>query len=76
VAFSKSRNSEDINIVDLASSSQTNLTKTPRFDESYPDFSPNGAQICFFRRVLGKSVPGIYVMGADGSDPTYSLSMT
>jgi Tol biopolymer transport system component len=35
-----------------------------------PDFSPNGSQICFFRYGLGKSVPGIYVMDADGSDPT------
>jgi TolB protein len=70
VAFSESRISEDIYIMDLASSSQTNLTKTPRFDESYPVFSPNGSQICFFRYLLGKSVPGIYVMDADGSDPT------
>jgi TolB protein len=73
LAFNKSRISEDIYVVDLASSSQTNLTKTPRFDELYPVFSPNGSQICFFRYGAGgtgKSVMGIYVMDADGSDPT------
>jgi Tol biopolymer transport system component len=70
VAFHQYANSEDIYVVDLASSSQTNLTKTPGFDENYPDFSPNGSQICYFRYVRGKSVPGIYVMDADGSDPT------
>jgi TolB protein len=73
LAFNKSRISEDIYVVDLASSSQTNLTKTPRFDELHPVFSPNGSQICFFRYDAddsGKSVMGIYVMDADGSDPT------
>jgi Tol biopolymer transport system component len=70
LAFSDYRISEDIYTIDLASSRQTNLTKTLKFDEQYPDFSPKGSQICFFRSARGKSAPGIYVMDADGSDPT------
>jgi Tol biopolymer transport system component len=59
-------------MMDLDGSNKTNLTKTPRLRENFPDFSPNGSQICFFRESdsSGKSVPGIYVMDADGSDPT------
>jgi Tol biopolymer transport system component len=59
-------------MMDLDGSNKTNLTKTPRLRENFPDFSLNGSQICFYRESdsSGKSVPGIYVMDADRSDPT------
>jgi Tol biopolymer transport system component len=54
----------DIYILDSDGSNPVNLTKTPEHDELYPAFSPNGSQICFSRDSV------IYVMNADGSDPT------
>jgi TolB protein len=75
LAFSESTppgSNIDIFMMDLDGSNQTNLTKTPKVGESYPDFSPNGSQMCFYRDsgYEGKSFPGIYVMDADGSDST------
>jgi TolB protein len=54
----------DIYIMDSDGSNPINLTKTSEHDEMFPAFSPNGSQICFSRD------SGIYVMNADGSDPT------
>jgi Tol biopolymer transport system component len=54
-------------------SNPTNLTKTPKFDEAYPDFSPDGSRMCFnFENfsISGAPASGIYVMNANGSDPT------
>jgi Tol biopolymer transport system component len=54
-------------------SNLSNLTKTPGIDELYPDFSPDGSQLCFFRSGYGRplsSPTGIYVMDADGSNPS------
>ena len=62
----------DIFTMDLDGSNQVNLTKTPKYDESYPDFSPDGSQICYWLTGLFGSTQtsGIYLMNADGSDPT------
>jgi dipeptidyl aminopeptidase/acylaminoacyl peptidase len=75
VAFSRGTppiTSNDIFMMDLDGSNQTNLTKTPKINESYPDFSPTGSRVCFFRDsgYAGKAVQGYYVMDVDGSDPT------
>jgi Tol biopolymer transport system component len=58
-------------MIDLDGFSQTNLTKTPKLEETFPDFSPNGSQMCFTRQSSTPQQPpsGIYVMDIDGSDP-------
>ncbi len=62
---------QDIYTMDLDGSNLSNLTKTPEHFELYADFSPDGSQICFNRGSDGpKPAPGIYIMNADGSDPT------
>jgi Tol biopolymer transport system component len=63
----------DIYTMDPDSSGLINLTKTPGIDEQYPDFSPDGSQLCYFRS--GYSEPsysraGIYVMKTNGSNPS------
>lgn len=62
----------DIFTMDLDGANKVNLTKTPKYDESYPDFSPDGSQICFWLTGIfgSKQASGIYLMNADGSDPT------
>jgi Tol biopolymer transport system component len=61
----------DIFMMDSDGSNLVNLTKTPGLEEMNPDFSPNGSQICFLRSSDGpEPATGIYVMNADGSDPT------
>jgi len=74
---------DDIYVTDLDGSNVVNLTQTPILSEQEPDFSPDGSKICFtlhsdsreVARIAGadsipKSALGIYVMNADGSDPT------
>lgn len=74
---------DDIYLTDLDGSNVVNLTQTPILSEQDPDFSPDGSKICFtlhsdsreVARIAGadsipKSALGIYVMNADGSDPT------
>ena len=63
----------DIFMVDLDTSKQTTLRRTPKFSERWADFSPDGSQICFTN--IGNYVPGdkpwgIYVMDVHRSDPT------
>jgi Tol biopolymer transport system component len=63
----------DIYMIDADGSNQINLTKTPEIDERYPDFSPDGSQLCFFNSGYGRplsSDSGIYVMNIDGSNPS------
>jgi Tol biopolymer transport system component len=81
LAFSRGvppNNYMDIFMMDADGSNQINLTKSPGLIELYPDFSPNGSHICFSQYssdgVL-KGTPGIYVMDADGSDPTLLLEV-
>ena len=61
----------DIYTMDLDGSNQVNLTNTSNYSESHPDFSPDGSQMCYS---FGSGSPepprGIYLMIADGSDPT------
>jgi len=63
---------DDTFTMDLDGSNQVNLTKTPKYHEEGADFSPDGSQICFSSGgfVDSKPVSGIYLMNADGSDPT------
>jgi hypothetical protein len=75
MAFSSGRPPDfihDIYTMNLDGSNQINLTNTPDLNEMHPDFSPDGSQICFSRDSHGRPKPasGIYVMDADGSDPT------
>jgi dipeptidyl aminopeptidase/acylaminoacyl peptidase len=63
-SFAHSLHPTELICLYLDGSNQINLTETPRVSESYPAFSPDGSQMCFFR---GNS---IYVMGIDGSNPT------
>jgi Tol biopolymer transport system component len=76
LAFDSSSAADGIhNIYSINSdgSNPTNLTKTPKFDEAYPDFSPDGSRMCFnFENfgISGTPASGIYVMNANGSDPT------
>jgi Tol biopolymer transport system component len=61
----------DIYVMDLDGSNKIALTKTPRYSEQFPDFSPDDSQMCL--SVTGgpwKLPLGIYVTDADGSDPT------
>jgi Tol biopolymer transport system component len=62
----------DIFMVDLDNLNQTNLRKTPKFDETYAAFSPDGSQICFTHldpSLASGISPGIYVMDVKRSDP-------
>jgi Tol biopolymer transport system component len=66
----------DIFTMDLDGSNQVNLTKTPKYHESYPDFSPDGSEMCVSLSGTGQpgqAATGIYLMNADGSDPTLLL---
>jgi len=62
----------DFYAMDLDGSNQTNLTNTSTYSESYADFSPDGSQVCFSLAASldTKLASGIYLMNADGSDPT------
>jgi Tol biopolymer transport system component len=63
----------DIFMVDLDNSNQTNLRKTPKINELQADFSPDGSQICFTHvdvYIPGSKPSGIYVMDVHRSDPT------
>ena len=62
----------DIYMTDADGSNQINLTKTPGISEQYPDFSPDGSQLCYFHSNYGRSLSaptGIYAMNTDGSNP-------
>ena len=56
--------------IDTDGSDLTNLTKSSEVEGSVPDFSPNGLQICF-EGGNPKLGYGVYVMNADGSNPTH-----
>jgi Tol biopolymer transport system component len=62
----------DIYTIEPDGSNLINLTKTPELDEMHPDFSPDGSQICYSSHSSGRSkhVHGIFLMNADGSQPT------
>jgi Tol biopolymer transport system component len=64
----------DIFMLDLDTSKQTTLRRTPKLSETYVDFSPDGSQICFWHDdtelpIPGDNPMGIYVMDVHGSDP-------
>ena len=62
--------SNDIYMMYADGSNLVNVTKSPRFNENDPDFSPNGAQMCFSQVPTGvKPGTGIYIMDSDGSGP-------
>jgi TolB protein len=61
----------DIFTMDLDGANQINLTNTSNYSESDADFSPVGSQMCFLFGSDGPKPPsGMYLMRADGSDPT------
>jgi Tol biopolymer transport system component len=72
VAFGGDTLPSDICTTELASGYQTtptNVTSSPEVHETSPDLSPNGSQMCYYGNST-KSGYGIYIMNADGSDPT------
>jgi Tol biopolymer transport system component len=72
IAFSRlSRNSFDIWVVDDESTSTVRLTRTDRFNEDMPDWSPDGTRIAYARCGRAElSNCDIWVMDADGSNRT------
>ena len=64
----------DIFVMDANGSNLKNLTGVgtePSYDELAPAFSPDGKQMCVLRDTGTTNPPtGLYVMDADGSDPT------
>lgn len=73
IAFSRSRargtTPFDIFAVTVATGEKTQLTDTPRHNEWTPAFSPDGLQVAFARS-SGFRQDDIWIMDADGSDPT------
>ena len=77
IAFTSTRDSNgEIYIMNADGSNQTNLTNSPLRDR-WPSFSPDGTKIVFASnrdsdpQVFGQEGPDeIYVMNADGSNPT------
>jgi TolB protein len=73
IAYSHSRasgNTEyDVVVIDVATLAKTALTDTPRRSEWTPVFSPEGSHVAFSRSSLF-GAGDIWVIGADGSDPT------
>ena len=63
----------DIYTVDTDGSDLTNLTKSPEVEESDPDFSPNGLQMCFYGGNY-KTGFGIFIRNSDGSNLTPLVS--
>lgn len=62
--------SGDIYTMDLDGSNQINITNSYAYGEEFPDFSPDGSQMCYFRQGgTTKHTAGIYVSDADGSNP-------
>ena len=60
----------DIYTMDVDGSNITNITNTPKVDETGIDFSPDGSQVCLVRSTNEQLQLGIYVMNADGSNLT------
>jgi TolB protein len=87
VAFSDHRldmqrgtsNDMDIFMLDLDTSKQTTLRRTPELSETNVDFSPDGSQVCFWHDDTELPIPGgkpmgVYVMDVHGSDPPRLLA--
>jgi Tol biopolymer transport system component len=60
----------DIYTMDVDDSNITNITKSPRVDETGIDFSPDGSQMCLERSTPAQHSVAMYVMNVDGSNPT------
>ena len=56
--------SPDLYVIDVASGSLRQLTKT-KDEETSPCWSPDGRKICFGSRMGG--TPALYIIGADGN---------
>lgn len=57
-------NDFDIYLFSMKDKNSTNITNSPNFNESSPDWSPDGSKIAFEG---GKGSSDIYVMNSDGS---------
>jgi Tol biopolymer transport system component len=71
---------QDIFVMDRDGSNLTNLTgigeREAGGDELAPAFSPDGKQMCFLLDTYTNNPPtGLYVMDADGSDPTALVTL-
>src|SRR5215216_2074936 len=60
----------DIYTMDVDGSNITNITRSPRVDETDIDFSPDGSQMCLERSTTVPMSMAMYVMNVDGSNPT------
>lgn len=78
IAFTKSTphpdesSDTDIYLIDPDGTGLVNITRTPGFWENSPAWSPDGARIMF--QAYAGSVSGLYVMNADGTQPTLLTS--
>jgi Tol biopolymer transport system component len=73
IAFNVGPDNFQIAVMDADGSAITQLTDHPEHYSSMPDWSPDGARIAFRRQTRYQSLESddrIYVMNADGSDPT------
>lgn len=74
IAFATSRDGNvEVNVVNADGSNATNLTNDPATDGE-PDWSPDGTRIVFWSSRSTSPKGGLYLMGADGSNPTLLIS--
>ena len=72
---SNAAGSFDIMVKNLRTGVIRRLTKTPRANERWPNWSSDGKQIVYNRR-SGKNNLDVWVMSSDGSDPHYVAGLT
>jgi TolB protein len=68
IAFStvNEDNSDDLNVINADGSGLIRLTDTPKINERYPDWSPDGQSLILSK--FGGGNAGIYTMNTDGSN--------